>query len=827
MADKGYAFARLVGLLVVGYLAWFFASVKVPLWSQSGVLLCLVGVLAISVPLAWRKREAMRDFLKENGRLLLTIEAIGLGLYVAFVLVRLSNPDMWHDFKGGEKPMDFGYFNSVLRATTFPPPDPWFSGGYVNYYYWGFVLMGSPVLLLKLVPAFAYNLIIPTLFSMTGIGAFGVAFNVVAHWRNRTPKEDEISRKPNPYWAGVMALVLCVVLGNLDTVRVLGNGLAQLGGYSQPSGVEQWLLSQVPQPPTEADVIATQSRARASFVTDRILYEVNHSVSLWTSLVRGAGLALSGSPLPIGTDRWYWGPSRVLAETLGVEGNAITEMPYFTFIYGDLHAHMINLPVLLFVLLFVFNEIVQARRDERTTSALIGAILLGALAVGMIRAINTWDFPAFILFAVIGLGYAWWLRYERLSIESVRFMGLSVGGFVVACFAFALPYTTWYAATYGSVELWRGGKTPLWAYFDIHGVFLTLLVALLCIETARWLRSVKVKALRGTGNMMVVVAFLAGFGLLMVLVATISSYQVALIVVPLLVWIGILFFRPTQSLAMQFVLVIAGLALSMTLGVEIIVLGGDIGRQNTVFKFYMQAWVLFAVVGGVAWAVILRASEEWTPRLMTLWYVPIFILLFIAAMFPVMSTRARMFDRMSPNTPITLDGREYMKTSTHALHYSNPLGFVDLSIDYGIVRWLQQNVQGTPYILEGRNAASEYTLTARIAVNTGLPTVLGWRFHQTQQRTFDPLPRWVDQRELNVKYAYNTADITGTVRILRHYDVSYVIVADLERTFGTPEGIAKFDTMTELGLLKRVYEENNGFIYEVDKPALEAYLLAN
>ena len=49
--------------------------------------------------------------------------------------------------------MDFAYFNGVLRSTIFPPIDPWYAGGYINYYYFGYVIVGTPVLLLKMVPA--------------------------------------------------------------------------------------------------------------------------------------------------------------------------------------------------------------------------------------------------------------------------------------------------------------------------------------------------------------------------------------------------------------------------------------------------------------------------------------------------------------------------------------------------------------------------------------------------------------------------------------------------------------------------------------------------
>ena len=68
--------------------------------------------------------------------------------------MRLTNPDLWHPYMGGEKPMDFAYFNGVLRSTVFPPIDPWHAGGYINYYYFGYVIVGSPVLLLGMMPLF-------------------------------------------------------------------------------------------------------------------------------------------------------------------------------------------------------------------------------------------------------------------------------------------------------------------------------------------------------------------------------------------------------------------------------------------------------------------------------------------------------------------------------------------------------------------------------------------------------------------------------------------------------------------------------------------------
>ena len=47
------------------------------------------------------------------------VEAVSLIFFVCFLLFRFGNPDLWHPSKGGEKPMDFSYFNAILKAQHF------------------------------------------------------------------------------------------------------------------------------------------------------------------------------------------------------------------------------------------------------------------------------------------------------------------------------------------------------------------------------------------------------------------------------------------------------------------------------------------------------------------------------------------------------------------------------------------------------------------------------------------------------------------------------------------------------------------------------------
>lgn len=902
MADGGYGVSKLAGLLIVAWFSWAVSSLKIPIWSQGGILLSLAVLAVLSAKFF---RIHFVEFLRDNWKRLAWIELITLVAFLMMVAVRLTNPDLWHPYKGGEKPMDFAYLNGVLRSTTFPPIDPWFAGGFINYYYFGYVLLGAPTLLLGIVPSFAYNLMIPTIFSLTGLGAFSAAFNILSRWREsaRISSHRKRSRRRlgNPWGAGMAALVLCVVLGNLDTLRVFGNGLAALGGYQTPQGLHRYLIDEYESEfdqSASAEVRAELSR-RASELHpwDSLRYEFHNSTSLLRGLLRGAGRALQGENLPIGSDRWYWGPSRVLAETPGVRGGAITEMPYFTFLYGDLHAHMISMPLILLTVLLLFNEVAQAGRDQRRWIERFAALALVALTVGAIRATNTWDWPSMTLFSTLALSYAWWIRWRPTfrpvadprfylvlvgalilafgmsfvlangaalplgpdsaitagifgalrsvlgaSVASVVLwlivrnlfmrssaldLAASVGGFIFLNLAFALPYTSWYAATYNSIQLWDGGKTPLWAYFDIHGLFLFLIVSLLTWETGNWLRNTRVRALlerRQWANRGI--AILSAFIALAVVLAM-AGYQAALIVMPLVCWISLLFFRPGQSRFMRYTLVLIGLALSMTLGVEVIVIGGDIGRQNTVFKFYIQVWLLLSVAGGVAFACLWRAAQNFSRGLKLLWYTPCIILFAMAGLFPIMATRARSFDRMAPDLPLTLDGMDYMTRSTH--FESSPdqgtSSLLDLNVDYQLIRWMQENVEGSPVILEGRRPGSEYQWNGRISIMTGLPSILGWNFHQRQQRTFFPMNEWIFQRERNIQHFYNTDSIDVAVDIIHHFDVRYIIRSGLEEVHSTVEGLEKLDRMVAHGLLSVSYEVDGGKIYQVNEGALMRYLV--
>jgi YYY domain-containing protein len=878
LADRGYAFAKFMGMFLVGWATWYLASVRIPVWSQAGILGGLIILFVFGLILLWRVRGEFIEYLRKHWGRLVVIEAITLAAFLFFLSIRLMNPELWHDSFGGEKPMNFAYFNAVLRSTIFPPYDPWYAGGFLNYYYFGYVIVGVPTLLLKIMPSIAYNLILPTLYATAGIGAFSVAFSIVNTLRERL-RDGTLRRLGNPYIAGVAALVLAMVLGNLDTPRVALTGLANLGGYTRMDSLEEFLVEDYTRengvPPSDAALLDIAQRARENRLGDRLSYEAKTAGDILNALGRGFVALFNQSELRVSADRWFWGPSRVLSEQPVDSGGAITEMPFFTFIYGDMHAHMISMPMQFFVFAFVLNEVLLAKDDRRRWIRWL-ALALGAITIGMLRATNTWDWITYLILSATALAYVWWLSWtavagdkatpaddvvlgtsqalgmigvptaarwgilgvwsvgrRRLSRWSLIDFVLRVGGFVAISFVAVLPFTTWFSSSYNRVLPWQGNRTPIWAYLDVHGLFLFLIFSLLVWETGRWLRSVTVKTLRGKFELVLALVLVVVGLIFAAVILSAMSYQVTLIAVPLLVWTAVLFFRQGQSRVMQYVLALTGLALGLTLGVEYVVLDGDIGRQNTVFKFYMQVWLMLSVVGGAVFAWLVHSLWRWKPGVRAAWSVTLAFLVTIALLFPIMASRGKAVYRMppipnedgtTPPIPFTIDGASFMKWARRwegdndVLDLTQFSGF-SLDEDYDMIRWLQENIQGTPTIIEGLGDDTQYRWNGRISIYTGLPAVLGWNFHQRQQRTLDPMGRLVEMRNSNVNAFYETHSIGTAWQILQFYNVDYIIVGKMERAYYNREGLAKFDQMADDGMLEVVWHEGDSIVYRVNHDA--------
>jgi uncharacterized membrane protein len=283
--------------------------------------------------------------------------------------------------------------------------------------------------------------------------------------------------------------------------------------------------------------------------------------------------------------------------------------------------------------------------------------------------------------------------------------------------------------------------------------------------------------------------------------------RIAWLVLPLAIWAGILIFRPGQPDAKRAVLFMVGTGLMLTLMVEVIVLRGDIERMNTVFKFYLQTWTLFAVSAAAAFGWLIAAISAWLPGWRNVWQLATGVLVACAALYPVMASAAKIEDRMAPDAPHTLDGMLFMKYAT----YDDLNTTMDLSQDYRAIRWMHENVLGSPVIVEGNMV--EYHWATRFTIYTGLPDVVGWNWHERQQRGSVP-GEIVPLRISEVNEFYLTPDASQAWAFLQKYQVRYIIVGQLERALYPGAGLDKFESQNGV-LWQAVYRDGNTVIYEV------------
>ncbi|MBN1230963.1 MAG: glycosyltransferase family 39 protein [Anaerolineales bacterium] len=784
LADRGYALARAGGLLLLAYIVWLGGSAGIPV--TRGWIAGVWGFLLVASSLAfWYQREGILEEVKNHWKDFLRIELIFLSVFLLGLLVRLGNPDLWHPYKGGEKPMDFAYFNAVLKSTTFPPYDPWFAGGALNYYYWGFVFIGVLVKLLKIVPSFAYNLILPSLLAMVFLGAFSVSRSIFL-----VVKKNAVFKEKLSWGIGLMGGSLMALLGNLGSIRMIYWGYARIGA----------------------------SKAAAVFDDGSYFQKL-----FWAG--KGLVASFGGDRMPYGIGDWYWVPSRVIRAPEDVE--PITEFPMFTFTYGDPHAHFFALVIALLALGWVTALVLgNGWPGKRNWWQALISLSFGALAVSALQATNTWDYPLYLALGCIGLIYAGFnpgtpegkdeadnqnvlfKLWSFLKGKGIITIG-SVVGFYLLFKLFFLPYTNKFVQGYTSVGIWKGTHTPFGDYLTHWGVFLILYVIWLAWETKEWMATTPLTALDKYRNSLkfipIIPVLLAAAALLLQLVLEIKAGWV---VVPLGIWTAIvLIFHARLEDSKRWVLFMMGSGLFLTLMVETIVLSGDIGRMNTVFKFYLQVWTLYSVSVAALTGWTILTWKKWSYNMRTVIQMVIVISICLSLLFPFMGTIAKVKDRMAPETPVTLDGMDYMGYAT----YPDQDATYDLSQDQKAIRWVQENIEGSPVFLEGHT--SEYRWGSRFSIYTGNPSVIGWNWHQRQQRGFIAGTN-VEERINDVRNFYDTDDPEYAVTILNKYTVSYFVVGQLEENYYQAEGLEKF-SVGEGIYWTEIYHDEDTSIYQV------------
>jgi len=292
-----------------------------------------------------------------------------------------------------EQPMDFMFLNAVVNSSSFPPHDPWLAGEQVSYYYFVYLMIGTLTLLSGLSTAVAYNLGLATVAAMGAVAAFGLVLGLV-RLSGGTQRASIAAGL-----GGVFLLVFASSLaGTLELARAAGAGTASFWGGA---GVDGLALP-----------------AAAS--------------STWTPDEEGW---------------WWWRASRVIPGT-------INEFPFFSFLLGDLHPHVMSIGfVLLAVGVSVQFYLTPDLLTWRSARGNWPLMLLAVVSVGALAATNLWDLP---LVAALVAG-ALLLNAARHGLRLPRRLGRAVVAIAALLAVSLLAFFPFYL----TLEVTGDGVLPL------------------------------------------------------------------------------------------------------------------------------------------------------------------------------------------------------------------------------------------------------------------------------------------------------------------------------------------------------------------------------
>lgn len=764
-----YALSKVLGVLVLVYLPWQ-ATLLGTRFTPTAMMVSFAA-LVIAGAIAWRSGAA---YTSDRADVVAT-EILYWFAFALFLLVRAWNPEIYW----GEKPMDFSFLNALMRSSDIPPPEPWFSGSTLHYTYFGHYVVAALGKLCHIHPGVTFNLGIGLFAALTAVAAYAAGTAATRRWQG-----------------GVLAAFFVVLTGNLSGLREL-----------------------IDRTPAIRNPDAT--------------------------LVEHIGWVLSNLSSTLNFD-YFWATSRVIKDT-------INEYPMWSYLFADLHAHVLVMP---FSLTFIALTLVMARRrdePQRPSAAALFALL--GFTLGAIMVTNGWSTPTYVLLLpfVLGITVLGTRGVSRLQ----WFVAVLIGLFVALpamALAIAQPaivgetlqrwgsngrelYPMVVAAAAGAIvfviiplpalltgavvglayllylPFWRHFSPPArnwgwehdafanaWDYLNIFGLFLFVAIPFLYLLWRLRMdppSGARVGVVRGGALLLFAALVIACMVLslppvrdLVPFLATMGgTLRIALGALALLSFYCAI--EPCLTPTLRIAATLFAFAFAITAGADVLHVWD---RMNTIFKFYIEAWFMFAIASAAALTEIWRrtARSGWLHRC---WRAAFAALMLLSLFTGITAIRGVIVTRRVATPRPTLDGTAYLQQrDAHEL---------------AAYEWINENVPGIPVVAEAHGPSyQDYT---RVSMNTGLPTVLGWDYH-VHQRSH----RWPDirRRKADLEKLYTSDSIDVVKGVLERYNVALVYVGGVERRAHSGGNVANFKDWDEL--LTPVYTNRGVHIFAVN-----------
>lgn len=439
--------------------------------------------------------------------------------------------------------------------------------------------------------------------------------------------------------------------------------------------------------------------------------------------------------LKIKTDYWFPSSTRYIGFDPAVTGDeTIHEFPSYSFVLGDLHAHVINVFLVLTVLGILYSWI-KTNSGKSWRQREIG--LLGLL-LGMFLFSNTWDFMIYYVVICGTLLFGNLKRYSSGSCisQALKWSVIQWIELLAAAFLASLPFHL----TFENVMVQGIGIVKIHTAFYQFSV-LWAFPLLVCVPfVIGILKSIGTFPEKKFWSFFYSIKYPDLYGLVLVLCA------IGLIFIPEFVYVRDIYEKTAP-------------------------------RANTMFKLTYQAYIMFGIMmayilvfftvnrikrcNGADSTVMCKGLLR-CPRLQSLTGI-IAILVLISTCGYLENAITHWFTGFPKrNAYQTLNATNYLETA--------------ISDDAAAIRWLNDNVEGQPIILEA-SGDSYQDYDNRVSAMTGLPTVLGWYVHEWLWR--NDLEE-ENQRKEDVQTIYTSSNADQIKSLIEKYKISYLFIGSCE-----------------------------------------------
>ena len=496
---------------------------------------------------------------------------------------------------------------------------------------------------------------------------------------------------------------------------------------------------------------------------------------------------------PLSLD-WF-GSSRIIPGT-------INEFPFFSLLWGDLHAYVLSFPLIATSLALIYclnGRLTPRRRHPDSSETPYGLIALLALCGGALMVTNAWDFisMSLVLFAVViaALPLVRTGLFGRVILLA-RVTFATLGGAVVLFLPFIISVSQ--NRPIGFVK----ERTDSADFVVVFGVLLMpiLLEALIAIRLAR-----VGHAGPSNGMSWVVPAF---FVVCLYVALGRPTWMLVLLIIPLAVlgyfYIGgLVSGRDRDELEAWLsrgrffaVLVVSGALIAFSCEMFYVedVYSGGMARMNTVFKLYLHVWVLWGVSAACAvWVLrrhLLKRLGHVARR--AVWGLVIFCL-GSGALYPL----------LAPVSRTKLFSQAYTLDADRAFRNKYPS-------DAAAAKWLRENVPGQLVIAEATTSA--YDWPGRISAFTGHCAVVGWWGHEMGWRgDFQA----IHHRAFEIERLFRSTDPNVAIDVMSRYGIQLIYYGEVEREVYGEAGLQKFESN-----LETVYASDGVKVFDVRRPKM-------